>query len=227
MKETNLNEKLKREFERMIAQAEIRLTPAQKKTVEFFLDTDEHLSLDTLAKECAGRHPGCATEDVERAMNLLVEYGFARKSVFDERGTLYEHRHLTEHHDHMVCVKCGKISEFFNHALEELQDSIALGTGFRALNHKLEIYGICPDCLGRRTALVPLAAVSSGERAALSEIIGGRELTARLADMGLTPGVEFEVVSNPGGGPVVVSVRDSRLALGRGMAEKVMVLLTR
>jgi len=71
--------------------------------------------------------------------------------------------------------------------------------------------------------MIPLVMAGPMEKVVVTEIQGGRGLTARLTDMGLTPGVEVEIVSNSGGGPVIVSIGDTRLALGRGMANKIMV----
>ncbi|MBL7161062.1 MAG: ferrous iron transport protein A [Anaerolineales bacterium] len=68
----------------------------------------------------------------------------------------------------------------------------------------------------------PLAMAAIGEQVRLESINGGEKLTHRLTTLGLTPGVELSVVQDAGG-PLLISVRDSRIALGRGMAHKVMV----
>ena len=68
----------------------------------------------------------------------------------------------------------------------------------------------------------PLTKVPLGERVRLISIEGGRELTRRLAELGLTTGVELRVLQDSGG-PVILAVRDSRIALGRGMADKIIV----
>jgi len=70
----------------------------------------------------------------------------------------------------------------------------------------------------------PLAMATVGERVRLESIYGGKKLIRRLTALGLTPGVELSVVQDAGG-PLLVSVRDSRIALGRGMAYRVMVSL--
>jgi len=64
--------------------------------------------------------------------------------------------------------------------------------------------------------------VSPGERVKLVEIIAGRRMRRRLTELGLTPGIELRVVQDEGG-PLLLAVYDSRLALGRGMAHKVLV----
>ena len=68
----------------------------------------------------------------------------------------------------------------------------------------------------------PLTMAVRGQLVRLTKIIAGRKLTHRLTELGLTPGVHFEVLHDHGG-PLLLAVRDSRLALGRGMASKILV----
>ena len=69
----------------------------------------------------------------------------------------------------------------------------------------------------------PLSAIRSGEKVRLASIEAGRGLNSRLASMGLLPNVEITVVNNRHPGPFVISVKGSRMMLGRGMAHKIMV----
>jgi len=71
----------------------------------------------------------------------------------------------------------------------------------------------------------PLAMAAIGEQVYLENIKGGKKMLRRLTALGLTPGVELSVVQNTGG-VLLLSVRGSRIALGRGMARKMMVSLT-
>jgi len=70
---------------------------------------------------------------------------------------------------------------------------------------------------------MPLAMVSPGEVVTVVNIRAGRGLTRRLADMGLTPGTTLRVVNSQTPGPIIVEVRGSRLVLGYGIVQKVMV----
>jgi Fe2+ transport system protein FeoA len=70
----------------------------------------------------------------------------------------------------------------------------------------------------------PLSKVQAGETVKLAGIDAGRGLHSRLASMGLVPNVEITVVSNSQPGPFVISVKNSKMMLGRGMAHKIMVL---
>jgi len=73
---------------------------------------------------------------------------------------------------------------------------------------------------------MPLTKITEGMKAKLYSIAGGRELRTRLAALGLLPGTEIEVIQNSGKGPFVVSVKGSRIVIGRGMASKVEVDFT-
>ncbi len=71
--------------------------------------------------------------------------------------------------------------------------------------------------------LQPLSNLSKGSQAVIRQFVGGKSLSKRLLVLGFTLGTEVTVKQNPGFGPVIVIVRDSRIALGRGEANKIMV----
>jgi len=73
---------------------------------------------------------------------------------------------------------------------------------------------------------LPLAMINPSEEVTVAEIRGGRGLVQRLADMGLTPGTTLKVINSQMPGPVLIDLRGSRLALGHGVALKVMVEIT-
>lgn len=71
--------------------------------------------------------------------------------------------------------------------------------------------------------LVPLGALRAGEVGVIGEVRGGHGFVSRLSCLGFTPGARIEVVQNYGHGPLIVAIRDSQIALGRGQAMKVYV----
>jgi len=87
-----------------------------------------------------------STATVYRTMNLLVGIGFAHKRFFGEGSAIFEPSVGKHHHDHLVCRSCGKIVEFVEDEIEELQEQVARRHGFRLLSHRLNLYGICADC---------------------------------------------------------------------------------
>ncbi len=68
-----------------------------------------------------------------------------------------------------------------------------------------------------------LSQVNAGDEVVLMDILGGRCVRSKLFNMGLTPGLRLKIITKNTSGPIVLKVRDFRLALGRGMAEKIMV----
>ncbi len=72
--------------------------------------------------------------------------------------------------------------------------------------------------------IFPLVQVAAGQEVRLVNINGGRRLTHRLVEMGLTPGVRFRILQNSGG-PLLLAISDARIALGRGMADKMNVTI--
>jgi Fe2+ transport system protein FeoA len=70
---------------------------------------------------------------------------------------------------------------------------------------------------------VSLGAVRSGSSVEIKRMVGGHQFLSRLASLGFTPGARLRVVQNFGRGPIIVNVRDTRVALGRGEAEKILV----
>jgi Fur family ferric uptake transcriptional regulator len=79
-------------------------------------------------------------------MKILADCGLAREIDLADGITRYEHLYNHQHHDHMICMQCGISIEFYNADIEALQDEASEQLGFKVLDHKLQIYGLCRDC---------------------------------------------------------------------------------
>lgn len=191
--------------------------------IDVFLSTEEHLTLEELFQLLKEKGYDYDPEFVRQSMNRMVELGFAHRKKFEDQPLRYEHRHLGKHHDHLICTKCGKIVEFADEELERRQNKIAAEHGFHMLQHRMEIYGLCSDCVSKRAPLMPLAMAKPGEMVVIKEIAGGPISRTRMRSMGLRPGDAVEVISNDGQGRLIVGRDCTRLALGRGVAHKIMV----
>jgi len=191
--------------------------------LEVFLRTENHITTAELVQILNNNGHSFSPEFIQDTLKLMCRFGFAQKNRFDNGQVRYEHRHLGHHHDHMVCTKCRKIIEFEDEKLERLQAQIASSHGFLMLQHKMEIYGICFNCMNSRIEMIPLVAAKQGERLVIDDFTGGTTSRMRLMTMGLRIGDEIEVVTNLGQGQLVVAASDKRYVLGRGLAEKVMV----
>ena len=92
-------------------------------------------------------NPRVGYATVYRTLKLLKECGLAAERHFDDGQARYEPTEEAEqHHDHIICERCGKIVEFNSEELEKLQERIARFLGFVVSRHRMELYGICAEC---------------------------------------------------------------------------------
>ena len=221
MKQLHIQEK--EQFKKLFKQEQIDRFEDRFKVLEVFLQTEKHVTIDEMVGLLGQSGWSLDSEFVRETMKLMCRFGFAQKSRFDNGALRYEHRHLGQHHDHMICTKCRKIIEFEEDRLEELQIKIAATKGFHMLQHKMEIYGICQECLKDRIQLLTLAMAKPGERLVLKDFNGGPNARMRLLSMGLRLGDEIEVISNNSQGQMAIAADYKRYVLGRGFAEKILV----
>lgn len=213
----------KKQFKKLFLQEGVDDFNRRFQVLEAFLKTEKHVSCRELVEDLEKEGLSIGIGFVAETMELLCRFGFAHKVKFQDNLPRFEHRHLGMHHDHMVCTKCGKIIEFRDENLENQQTQLAAAYGFHMLQHRMEIYGICSDCLGDRPMVIPLARAKTGEQLMISELQGGKKAQVRLTSMGLRIGDTIEVVSVQGGGQLVIAAGESRFVIGRGLSDKIMV----
>jgi len=218
-----LHEQEKRQFVRLFEKEGIDDIERRLVVLKVLLGMEGHLSFQDLMATLKREGHDYDPDFVKKTLNLLCRYGFTAKKEFKGQPTLYEHRHLGVHHDHLICTKCNRIVEFESQRMEDLQLEIAALHGFHVLQHRMEIYGLCAQCLKERVPLVPLAHAHEGERGIIEEFMGGSGAQLRLATLGLRKGDEVEVITNNGQGQLVIAVNATRLAMGRGLAKKILV----
>lgn len=221
MKQLHTQEK--KQFKKLFQQEKIDRFEDRYKVLDIFLQTEKHVTVDELIRLLDGKGWALHPSFVRETLQLLCRFGFASKRRFNNGVVRYEHRHLGQHHDHLICTKCGRIIEFEDDDLEQLQLRIAAGHGFHMLQHKMEIYGICSHCLRQRIRLMPLTAARAGERLVLKEFNGGAGARMRLLTMGLRLGDTIEVITNNRRGQMAIAAGFNRYVLGRGLAGKIMV----
>jgi len=218
-----IHHKEKEQFKRLFENEGIDRIEDRLAVLGVFLGIERHITFEELVAALKEHGHDFSPDFVKKTLGCLCRYGFATRNEFDGRPPLYEHRHLGDHHDHLICTKCGNIIEFESRQLESLQVEIAALHGFHMLQHKMEIYGLCSECLKERVRLMPLSIAQEGERAVVEAFMGGSGAQLRLATLGLKKGDEVEVITNAGRGQLVVAINATRLALGRGIAQKIMV----
>ena len=107
--------------------------------------TDLHVSAEDVYRALlsAGESIGLAT--VYRVLTQFEQAGLVIRHNFDGGSAVFELA-AGEHHDHLVCVRCGRVTEFVDETIERRQRTIASNAGFAMTDHSLIIYGVCADC---------------------------------------------------------------------------------
>lgn len=218
-----IHDREKQQFKKLYKQEDIDDFEDRFKILEVFLQTERHVTIGELIQILDENGYQYEPGFVRDTIKLMCRFGFARKNRFDNGDVRYEHRHLGQHHDHMICTKCKNVLEFEDEQLESLQVQIAAAYNFHMLQHKMEIYGICSACLKERIQLMPLVSAKQGERLEIKDFAGGARARMRLSTMGLRVGDKIDVITNLGKGQLVVVVDHKRYALGRGLARKILV----
>ena len=211
----------KKELLGLLAETGEALPEGGEMVLDLFVTLEGHVSPDYIKNLLHQQGINVAEDTINKSLELLCRYGIAQKAFLNGKGPWYEHLHLGADHDHLMCVKCGKVVEFPADDLKAKGRQTAAEYGFEPIHQKTTIYGLCPECRRRQEPLMPLAMAATGEKVKVSRITGGHSMKNRLSAMGLTTGDTIEIINNAG--PFIINAKGSRLALGKGLAQKILV----
>jgi Fur family transcriptional regulator, ferric uptake regulator len=143
-------ERLRSRLISYMAKKGLRSTAQRRLIVDTFFEGAAHMTIEDLLNEVRSRDRGIGYATVYRTLKLLAECGVASERKFGDGLSRYELADdASAHHDHLICVSCGKITEFEEPRIEALQDEVAARNGFQVTSHKHEMYGICFECRER------------------------------------------------------------------------------
>lgn len=132
--------------DRALRQHGLKVTSARVKILDILEDADEHhLSAEEIFRQLMSREEDVSLATVYRVLTQFEKAGILKRHNFEGGYAVYE-LEKGEHHDHLVCDKCGKVVEFLDELIEERQLVIAKQEGFDITDHSLTIYGICQSC---------------------------------------------------------------------------------
>ena len=127
----------------------VRWTTQRQLIVEHFLFAAEHITADELQARVRQFDPTVGAATVYRTLNLLGEIGAAQRVRFGSGSAAYEPALDRAHHDHLICLACGSVVEFEDERIEARQRKIAQEHGYILRHHRLEMFGLCPNCQKR------------------------------------------------------------------------------
>jgi Fur family transcriptional regulator, ferric uptake regulator len=114
--------------------------------LEAFLSGNRHITADELHDIIKNENPNIGIATIYRTMKLLCACGLSREFILEDGKTRFEAVYDNEHHDHLICTKCGKFVEIVSPDIEKFQEKIARENGFLLKSHRLNLYGICKTC---------------------------------------------------------------------------------
>ncbi|WP_189530935.1 ferric iron uptake transcriptional regulator [Paludibacterium paludis] len=130
----------------------LKATGPRLKILDLFESSDDrHMSAEDVYRKLLAEHIDIGLATIYRVLTQFEQAGILVRHHFESGKAVYE-LNKGGHHDHMVCVKCGDVVEFFDEEIEALQDRIAQQHGFRIVEHALYMYGECATCLAKSGA---------------------------------------------------------------------------
>jgi len=136
----------KPQFVDFLRQEGLKWTPEREKVLKEVFTTEGHFEAEELAYRLRKKGSRVSKATVYRTLPLLVKSGLIKEVIHGEKHHHYEHIHEANQHDHLICLKCGKIMEFEEKRLREIEDEICRRYQFRPEKVLIEIFGYCKKC---------------------------------------------------------------------------------
>jgi Fur family ferric uptake transcriptional regulator len=133
-------------FADYLAGKSLKMTPQRRLILDTLLKQSGHLSSEELYAKVKKRDSSIGQATVYRTLKLLNESGLIEPLDFADGVTRYEPCYGEQHHDHLICEKCGKNIEILDQTIENRQEELADEHGFTLLRHKMYLYGVCAEC---------------------------------------------------------------------------------
>jgi Fur family transcriptional regulator, peroxide stress response regulator len=125
----------------------VRMTPQRHAILNYLYSTMGHPTADEIYKSLEGTFPNMSVATVYNNLRLFKDAGLVRELTYGDSSSRFD-ANMVDHY-HVICRKCGKITDFDHMPLLEIEKKAAEITNYQVHTHRLEIYGICPDCQGK------------------------------------------------------------------------------
>ncbi len=125
--------------------AGLKVTHQRKTILElFYTEPHKHYSAHDVYDKLMSNKKNISLATIYRVLTQLEVAGLIQKNQFNSSESSYELK--KSHHDHLVCTQCGKIIEFMNDDLEDLQEKVSSSYKFKLTSHVMTLFGICSSC---------------------------------------------------------------------------------
>ena len=124
----------------------LRWTSQRQCIADLLFNVNKHLTTEQLFRLVQQRDPAIGYATVARTLHLLMDAGVCSQIDISDGTMRYEAVADNEHHDHLICTRCGQFIEVYSPELEKIQADLLREHAFVEETHKLQIFGICSDC---------------------------------------------------------------------------------
>lgn len=126
--------------------AGLKITLPRVKILEVLESSPQHhLSAEDVYRALLLKNEEVGVATVYRVLTQFEAAGLVVRHNFDGGHAVFEIS-PDEHHDHIVCIQCGRVEEFQDQEIEDRQEKVAIRLGYKLTEHNLNLYGYCPDC---------------------------------------------------------------------------------
>lgn len=132
------------DVEALCAEKGLRITDQRRVIAQVLSEAEDHPDVEHVHARASAIDPGISIATVYRTVRLFEEAGILERHDFGDGRARYEAA-PEAHHDHLIDVETGRVIEFVDPELEQLQRSIAERLGFRLVDHRMELYGVSID----------------------------------------------------------------------------------
>ena len=134
----------KSKLEILCAERGLKMTDQRRVIARVLSEAHDHPDVEAVHRRATAIDPNISIATVYRTVRLFEEAGILAKHHFGDGRARYEET-PDEHHDHLIDIQSGKVVEFHNDEIEELQRRIAEKAGYKLVGHRLELYGVPLD----------------------------------------------------------------------------------
>lgn len=122
----------------------VRITPQRHAILEYLINSMAHPTADEIYKALEGKFPNMSVATVYNNLRVFKDVGLVKELTYGDSSSRFDF--TTHDHYHAICESCGKIVDFQYPGLDEVEQFASHVTGFKVSHHRLEVYGLCPDC---------------------------------------------------------------------------------
>jgi len=128
----------------------IKYTRQRDLLLKNILEIREHFNADLLYVMLKAREINISRATIYRTLPLFEECDIIKKALQDKNRYYYEVSIKKQHHDHLICIECGKITEFYSNKIEAIQKEIYKNYSYSPTSHQMILKGVCDKCIRKR-----------------------------------------------------------------------------